>query len=289
VPGSLASCRATGIEVEEWVRAGVVDYLAPSAFYDTEINLPFGEFVALARGTPVRVYACPSEIVGPGVHRPTPHAAMRAAALNAWRQGVDGIYAMNFHGYVVEDLPYRDLLFQLADPAALERESKLYAVTGSYESARAGTAEREPLQVIPRRLPCNLSKAAGGEPQAFDFLMSDDVAMAEEQGALETLRLTIGVGNLTFKDQLEFSLNGKRLGDRPRRRLHPDDWMAVWSPHAYRGVYDLYYDLRGESWLRQGANRLEVTLRHRNPEVDADLILEGFSLEITYRTLRMRV
>jgi hypothetical protein len=286
VPGSLASCRATGIEVEEWVRAGVVDYLAPSVFYDTEINMPFGEFVALARGTPVRVYACPSEAMGPGALRPADPAAVRAGVINAWRQGVDGIYVFNYHSHIVENLDRGALLRQLSDPALLEYEDKAYVMMGGYVASRQGPKGHKVLEVLPRPFPAALRP---GQTKRVPFFFGDDLATARRRGRLEAVTLELTLAHWATRDTVRFSLNGTPLPAEFRARCKPSRWQVVWEPYAFEGTYVIEFDLGEGRLLRQGENVFEATLADRTPDLANDFVLDAFALRIRYRALPIRV
>ena len=61
------------------------------------------------------------------------------------------------------------------------------------------------------------------------------------------------------------------------------------GPIEYQGNFIMSYDLTHGDWIRQGSNRLEATLRRRNPQVRIEMILHSLELSIEYRTLPTRV
>jgi hypothetical protein len=287
VPGTPEKCREIGLDLETWVREGLVDYISPAPHWDTATDLPFDAFVGMARGTECRVYACTSEQVGPGRHHLPPPAALRAGALNAWRQGVDGIYVFNFHHQTTYAVDDADVLHQLGHTATLEFEDKLYAVAGCYEAVQHFPHGSTVFQAFSHQLPLTLPEQPTGTGSTIRFTVGDDLATAARRGILAAVTLELAVVGLTSEDVVEFKLNGRALTEHPRVELYPLYRMGP-RPNSYHGNYTLTYDLREGGWIRQGTNQLEAALRRRNPQLECDVVLHDLSLEIQYRILPIR-
>ena len=99
VPG-LPFCDAQGLDVRAWCRDGLVDVLiAENADGNRcDPNYDFRPMVAVAAGTPCRVLASVYSYLNSDRVDQAPLPMIRAAACNAWAQGVDGIYVCQwFH------------------------------------------------------------------------------------------------------------------------------------------------------------------------------------------------
>ncbi len=282
VPGTPEKCRQIGLEVETWIREGLVDYVSPSPYWDTATDLPFESFLAMAEGTDCRVYACTSEWVGPGHHSLPPASALRGGTLNAWRQGVDGIYVFNFHHYARDNIDESVLLHQLGSPATLEFQDKLFVISGGYRRQ-----EIPAFDGFEHQLPLVLKEQPSGPGNILRFLVSDDLESGAERGILEAVTLELIVVGLTPEDVFEARFNGKALSGTPSLQpLHHKVWPG---PNANQGNYVRRYDLGGAGWIKQGWNEVEVALRRRNPKLrTCDFVVHDLSLEVKYRILPMR-
>jgi len=259
-----------------------VDYVSPSPYWDTATDLPFESFLAMAEGTDCRVYACTSEWVGPGHHSLPPASALRGGTLNAWRQGVDGIYVFNFHHYARDNIDESVLLHQLGSPATLEFQDKLFVISGGYRRQ-----EIPAFDGFEHQLPLVLKEQPSGPGNILRFLVSDDLESGAERGILEAVTLELIVVGLTPEDVFEARFNGKALSGTPSLQpLHHKVWPG---PNANQGNYVRRYDLGGAGWIKQGWNEVEVALRRRNPKLrTCDFVVHDLSLEVKYRILPMR-
>ena len=252
-------------------------------------DLPFEEFIDLAKGMDCRVLGCSSEQVGPNINPVPPASALRAGALNAWRQGVDGIYLFNFHHQTIHQVDDSEILGQLGDPLTLEFTDKLYAVSGSHEPMRKWP-HREFYEGNDYQLPRALRE---GATETIRFRVADDLTRGADRGVLEKVELRINLVSMTSEDEFEFRLNGKPLPADPFLDMQ---WNYNLGPlhNAYQGHYILVYDLTpttrqsaGE-WLKQGMNELQAVMKKRNPAIRAEFVLHDIELEINYRITTIR-
>ncbi len=288
VPATPAKCHEVGLELETWIKEGLVDVVSPAPYWDTATDLPFDAFVAMARDTDCRIYACTSEQVGPGPYRPSPAATLRAGALNAWRQGIDGIYVFNFHHTTMVNTDDSELLFQLGDMKTLKVKDKQYMVAGGHATVKQFPHERLIFEAFRHQLPSLLEEQPTGSGQTISFTVGDDLETAANRGILEAVILELAIVGLTSEDLFEVKLNGKSLPERPHLELHPPHYRAGYGHTASNGHYLLRYDLRSRDWIRKGSNALDLALRRRNPRVRAEFAVHDLKLEIKYRTLPVR-
>lgn len=285
VPATLEKCQRIGIDLAAWMREGLVDYVSPSPYADTATDLPFDTFVSLARGTSTRVYACPSDCYGPGRYQFPSSEVLRAGALNAWRQGVDGIYLYNFHHSTIYNVSMTEVLHQLGNPDSLEFEDKQYMVAGPYTTLKYPQFTNV-FEAYPNPLPLNLTGSFSNS--VVSFRIADDLATAKRRGVLDRLHLELGVFGYTTDDRIEFRLNDHTLSGDPDIQLHPEDYRTKPDWYAYRGNLVLGYDLKAE-WILPGMNRLHVILKRRNPQLNSNLVLQDITLTVRYRRLPMRI
>ena len=93
VPSSLAGCRHVGLDVAEWARRGVIDFLVAGPFLTTDFTMPLAEFRAAMGDRLVPLYA--SLDFGHGGQNHCPES-LRGACTSLYDCGADGIYVFNF-------------------------------------------------------------------------------------------------------------------------------------------------------------------------------------------------
>ena len=284
VPGTVEACHRIAVEIETWIREGLVDYVSPSAYHDTSTDLPFDHFVALADGKDVRIYASPGEMVGPGLHWPPPIETLRAGAFNAWQQGVDGVYIFNYNHPIVSDMDMSGLFRELGSPATLEWRDKRYTVAGGHSELRGDSYGFKSWK---HQLPAALEEQPTGPGHTVRFLVGDDLRTAAERGVLDAVTLELIVIGQTYEDVVEFKLNGKPLPEGPQFRMYQKYKMGP-GANAFQGRYALRYDLRSGDWIRPGWNEVELALRKRTRRVRQPFEVYELNLEVKYRVLPIR-
>ena len=279
VPPTYALAGTFGIDVEAWLELGLLDILIAGVVHTSMHRVPVEEYVRACRGTDVQVIA---QNLGmfwygrphsarvlyhePGVY---PDAMCRAAAANYWRAGVDGLYLWNNHviEYWWDDRYGRGPWHEIADPALIAERDKHYVVDNPHEWLEwAQELGAPPVPAGP--LPAALH--AAGDATAVDLDIADDVASAAARGSFAQATLRLLVVNLTARDALDYHLNDTPLdaSSATSRILYNDFWYELTlSPGA----------------LRQGWNRLRITVRRRNPQVAAPLTVESVEVILRYR------
>ncbi|MDP7399040.1 MAG: family 10 glycosylhydrolase [Lentisphaeria bacterium] len=286
VPGTPKACHDWQLEVERWMSDGLVDALAPSVMYDTTTELPFDEFVKMARGTACRVYACPTEGVGPALYRTPPTEALRAVALVAWQQGVDGIYLFNFHTSIMENLS-RDLqvLGELGDPVLMKRRNKLYVVAGVALTYQGQYFGLEDYSAHPRQLPRDLP--VGGEGVTVRFRVGDDLPAARRDRVLESVTLRLDFLYMTGEEVFDLKINGEPVPfERCRYRVSDqfDLNLAGMSGHVTAEL-----DLTHHDCILQGINELRLVQTRRPGEVSQPAVFYVLRLDVRYHLVSLGV
>ena len=132
IPGTLETCRLIGLDLETWLREGLVDRLLTGGGYVC-YNTPAEELVQLGHRYDVPVYPC----INCPANYELGQGNLRAAASNLWWAGADGLYLWNFQYIPTPDSPgygrlapeqYTRQLPELADPAKLKYLDKSFAV-----------------------------------------------------------------------------------------------------------------------------------------------------------------
>ena len=97
VPQTLDECQALGYDVPTWIRAGLIDYVAPSDFFYADFNARWEEFAALTRESNCMLFPTvhPRMCQGNHLWLLTPEN-YRAAARNMYAAGADGVEVFNY-------------------------------------------------------------------------------------------------------------------------------------------------------------------------------------------------
>ena len=266
---------AFGLDVNTWIREGLIDLLVAGVVHASMHRVPVETFVEAARGTGVQVLAQNLGLFWWG--RPlsarvlwnepdlfTPEMC-RASAATYWQAGVDGICLWNNHLIRFNrDLEYdRQPWKEIADPALIAKRDKHYVVDNPHNwQDVAAELGAPPVPAGP--LPVALQHA--GDTASVKIDIADD---AERGNGPEETVLRLLVINLTSQDHVEYTLNGKPL-DPSRaqsRLLYNDCWTDF---HLQPGT------------LKRGWNQLTVTVTARNPRVAAPLTLESVEVIVRY-------
>ena len=263
--------QAAGLDVDTWIEEGLVDYLVPLVYvYMTlDANMPIDWLVTATAETDISVYAfLHCHYTEENRHRAnrtyaTP-AMYRAAAANAWRMGVDGLYSWFMRWPLGSE--QRSVLMELSDREQLERRDRHYFLRREVED----TGDHD----YPAQLPLAFDPASDvGVTKKITFSIADDTAN-EPSATQVTLRLALT--DLVAADRIDLSLNGQSLAGAPLQRSP----MRKIDPYAGQWVE---IDLVGHP-PACGHNVLEVTLRERPADLKSSLVLEDVEIIVEYDT-----
>ena len=284
VPGTPKACCDWQLDVERWIRDGLVDALSPSVMYDTTTELPFDEFVKMAESVPCRIYACPTEGVGPALYRSPPAEALRAVAAAAWQQEVDGIYLFNFHTTLMRDEAHDlPVLGELGDPVLLHRRNKLYVVAGVALSYQGHSFGMDRYTAHPRQLPRDLP--VGGDGLTVRFRVGDDLRSARRERVLSSVTLLLDFLYLTGDEVFELTINGRQVPfDQGRFRVS-DQFDLNYG--GISGHVTVELDLTHHDCIREGMNELRLVLKQRPEDISKPVVFYVLRLDVRYHLVSL--
>ena len=138
IPYSIEGCYAVGMDVEAWLREGLVNVLIGQAFSGPELldsTVDFRPLVAAAEGTGCRVHAALQSHVDSDRLGEATIEMVRGAACNYWAQGVDGLYLAHWFGNWPYQASFYEKLREVPYPEVMAARDKIYyipTVTGRY-------------------------------------------------------------------------------------------------------------------------------------------------------------
>jgi len=93
VPISLAGCQYLGMDICEWTKQELIDFIVPSPFLTTDFCVPIQEFRNAMADRPIPIYPAFDFGHGPQIHCPE---SLRGVSSSLYDCGADGIYTFNF-------------------------------------------------------------------------------------------------------------------------------------------------------------------------------------------------
>jgi Glycosyl hydrolase-like 10 len=200
-PDSVDYCRAIGLDIEQWMKEGLVDLMTVTGYF--RLN-PWETSVELGHKYDVPVYACLSEtrFKQPDIKAPrSSDGGYRGRALQAWNAGVDGIYVFNFNAK-------SPLWNEVGDPAKLAGMNKVYTtgargtkVINSWLVGGKRFLNRDPVSPdMPRAL-------VPGERVEFELRTGETIP----KGAPPTVTLQLHVKGDVEAGTVQARLNGRDL------------------------------------------------------------------------------
>lgn len=228
VPAVPAVCRHVGIDIERWLKEGLVDVLTVGGGY-VPFTEPLDELRQFTRdaGVPMYPTISASGMRGPE-NRYSSLEAWRGAAANMWRAGADGIVVFNLFPNGPEPR-----LMDIGSPETLAGRDKLFVIDPIRVLEGDLVQGIEQNQALPVAVPAN------GQPAMARLPIGDDLPAAVRQGKSINAELRIRLSNPQAATGFELLLNGAGL-----QAAHVDD-DAGW----------LTYRPQPEMW-RAGPNEL---------------------------------
>ena len=212
VPPTLADSRRIGLDVEAWMKDGLVSIVVAGGGF-IPFEMPIREFVEAAEGTGCQVYGC-FEALRPLLDE----NALRALAARYWSAGVSGLYLFNY--FNLSNDWKRNVPGKLADAKALARLDKRYELDHTDRHGPASQIGHAFRYAIPAaQLPVTLHETHADRGLVLEMDVADDLEAAASQGALGRCTLRLGFDSLESGDELQVGVNGSPLTWRRRRRV----------------------------------------------------------------------
>ena len=223
VPPSVTDCTTAGLEVERWMREGLVDLVSPAQIMTLAGDMPIADLVALGKQHGVRVHASlyprtawrlpfpaagENRYAGTAVGRNGTLEEIRGAAANYRAMGADGFYLFNFYNAFGAERPHDDRLYHvfrdLARTENLRGQSAVYAVTKSNYFDGPGS------YAYGKQLP---TKLAPGVTSRIVLSIAENFSAGPFP--LQACELRVGLRAVPEGATVAIALNGKPLFDGP--------------------------------------------------------------------------
>ena len=267
VPLDLKESHAIGLDIEEWIKRGIVDAVVGENVQQGQMT-DFTPLIKVADNTKTRVIAPVSNGVGSDRLSTATISVIRATASNYWQQNVDGLYLGGWHGEWPYEAAFYEKLRELPHPEIMSAKDKFYSVPTSEDTST--------------KLPCKLEL---NTPVSVDFTISDDLHRWGNVDRVHEVIFRVRIIGHTELDQINFKLNGVELPSSIHRRINELYKQRV--PH-YRvmGGYWHIFKLDSKHWPKKGINTFTATLLYRDSDLsEKDIICTLRDVEIETKYL----
>jgi hypothetical protein len=264
VPNTISGSEKLGLDIQKWIREGLVDLVVPSTFYHVDPEEDMAEWMNLTKNTSVGIYpaieaAYSANHTGgvvrcaysPPVMLPITNEMSCAIAARHYRNKVDGLYLFNW--------TRTPALLVIGDKKKLACSNKTYVLM-----------RRDDLfpNCLPlRQIPIRLSE----QPSKVVLTIADDLLKYRQR--LSGVKMWVHYTNLTNRDKIEVKVNGTGISRFTSKGLVGEE--------LYTGMFEnwLIYDLM-EHLPITGSNEIEFRIGYREPRVAVELPIEVVDLEL---------
>ena len=225
VPENIEFCRLVGIDIETWLAEDLLDFLVAGNGY-VPFSMATRELIELGHKQGIQVY--PRLDLNTGDRLFWRHTEpWRAAAVNIWHCGGDGVYL--FNAYDVGDKwnkPHASsLLVEMGEPESLQGTDKLYAVDVDLRTTGYGCADICYYMPRDHLVPISLAKLN----DFVQFYVGEDFSAARAKGLQPRLELQIRLDGLADGSAVPpLTLNGRALSDGSERSGEDDQRWVVY-------------------------------------------------------------
>lgn len=263
IPPSIESCVNAGLDIQTWIKEGLVDLVSPSQLMTLAHDMPIQNMIKLGRQHGVQVYpslfprtsfrkamVLSAENLGleDEYGRKATLPELMGAASNYAAMGADGIYLFNFKGGEKDEgfRPHPDWMYALVGTLKTRMSytgEKVYAVTKTYYNDN-----QLPSYAYAKQLPLRMQQKT-----TFQILVGDHPSESVFQ--IKTCVLRIGLGEKR-NVPLVVKLNGielmpvhsfDELSSTTNKKLPPDLAMNT-----------VVYAINDPMILKKGVNEVEV-------------------------------
>ncbi len=276
---NMSDCWNLGLDIETWVKEGLIDTLIPTNHYFFALDHPVEQYAQLVAGTSIQLLVCHCPCLGQTPAGPNPELPYswrlpptagqpvlsdvpynitndmwHAGAQVAYDKGADGIETFNFNWIArCGDHWDHSILSELHDPQRVTRHNKFYPYI-TPESA-------------------NKIEELTEEPLTYNLYMADDPDKDSQ------ILLTVYITQTTTRDKFGFWLNDQPL-TMTRQLTCPDQSGGLQAPEVEPHHY-FECDLSSGP-ITHGSNHLRIKLLERNPQVASSLHVVGVNIEVKY-------
>ena len=131
VPSNLEDALSIGLDLETWVKRGIVDAFIGERFsapHRIDPNTDFRPLAALVKGSACRCIAAIHSHVDSDRLAEAPISMVRATACNYWEQGIDGLYLAQWFPHWPYQADFYERLREIPHPDIMEAKDKYYYI-----------------------------------------------------------------------------------------------------------------------------------------------------------------
>ena len=280
VPPTLADSARIGLDVETWIREGIVDAVAAGGGF-IPLHAPIEEFVEAANGANCQILGSIESL------RPaTEEESVNAIASRHYEGGASGLYLFNFWHKSTDWK--RRVLDVLTDPDRLSRTTKRYEMEFMERLTPNDLHSYAFRYAVPAvQLPVDLGFNLTGRGPVLSLTIGDDIELAGAVDEIAWCTLELGLSDLTAEDELGVLVNGVPLPSESSTRRFGSWSRQEWTKFPERldevdyegGVIE--YEIEGPPF-RKGENEIEVRTTMRTVMRATKLSLRHVALQIEY-------
>jgi hypothetical protein len=257
---TLEQNRRFGLDVEKWADNGYLDFITTGCGYDP-FTMP-DDMIRRGHAWGLPVYRCFSgsamlqEEVQHSDLLPQNLAAWRAAAANAWYDGVDGIMSFNLFPKLPgtpQTETARTAWREMGDPKGLVGKDKLYCIEHLHYDDYCYLFKSVPRE---GRLPVTIFK---GATVTRNLPVADDIPGLANR--IEKLRLRVCLAGFEAGDKINVKMNGAELALAPEK----PSWVVGDVPPEV---------------MKQGKNKLAVVFTSGKAD---SLVMQSVELTVDYK------
>ncbi len=280
VPPTLADSARIGLDVDTWIREGIVDTVAAGGGF-IPLHSPIEEFVTTAKDTYCQILG-PLESLRPATEQESVHAI----ASRMYEGGAAGLYLFNFWH---KSTDWKRRVFNvLTDPNQLSRAPKRYEMEFMERLTPNDLHAYSFRYAVPAvQLPVDLGFNLTGRGPMLSLVIGDDIENAAANDEIAWCTLELGLSEMTAEDELEVLVNGVPLPSKDATRR-----FGAWSRQEWTRFPDrlaevdyeggvIEYEIQGPPF-RKGVNEIEVRTVMRTVMQGARLSLRHVELQIQY-------
>ena len=280
VPPTLADSARIGLDVESWIRDGIVDTVAAGGGF-IPLHAPVEEFVEAAADTDCRILGSIESL------RPaTEEESVNAITSRHYQGGASGLYLFNFWHKSADWK--RRVLNVLTDPDQLSRATKRYEMEFMERLTPNDLHSYAFRYAVPAvQLPVDLGFNLTGRGPVLSLNLGDDIEQAAADGEIAWCTFELGLSDLTAEDELDVLVNGALLPSESATRRFGTWSRQEWTKFPERldevdyegGVIE--YEIEGPPF-KKGENEIEVRTTMRTVMRPTKLSLRHVELQIEY-------